>query len=173
MSGLPVVPLILALVALQRLGELVVARRNTRQLLAEGAFEAGAGHYFLFVLLHGGWLLSMLLLLPWHTAIDWRFFVPYLVLQPLRAWVVQSLSGRWTTRIIILPGAPLVRRGPYRWLDHPNYLIVALEIPLLPLSFGSWPLALIFGALNLMLLAWRLHVEKAALVDGVRAAPPA
>ncbi|WP_088559546.1 isoprenylcysteine carboxyl methyltransferase family protein [Arboricoccus pini] len=157
------VPVILALVALQRLLELVLARRNTARLMASGGVEVGAGHYPLFVILHGGWLLAMLAFIPWSAPIDWRFFLVYLLLQPLRVWVVASLGGRWTTRIIVLPGQRLVRQGPYRWLRHPNYLIVALELPLLPLSFGSLRLALIFGALNLMLLAWRCRVEDRAL----------
>jgi methyltransferase len=158
-----IVPLFLGLVALQRLWEVAIARRNTAKLLTRGAVEVGARHYPLIVLLHTCWLLAMLAFIPWSTVPDWRFFVPYLALQPLRLWVIRSLGPRWTTRIIAVPGEGLVRRGPYRWLRHPNYLIVALEIPLLPLSFGSVRLAILFGLLNVALLSWRIHVEERAL----------
>lgn len=156
---------VLALVALQRLGELALARRNTRRLLARGAVEAGAGHYPILVGLHAAWLVSMALLVPAGAPADAWLLAFFLVLQAGRFWVIASLGVYWTTRIVTLPGEPLVGRGPYRFMRHPNYLVVALEMPILPLVFGAWRIALVFGALNLALLAVRIRVENAALED--------
>lgn len=160
MSGLY---LVVALVALQRLGELLWARRNERRLRAEGAIEAGAGHYPLFVLLHGGWLAAILLLVPPDTAPNPGLLAAYLVVQGLRLWTMLSLGRFWTTRILTLPGSPLVRRGPYRWLRHPNYVVVSAEMALLPLVFGAVWIAALFSLANLALLAIRIGAENAAL----------
>lgn len=160
MSALGVV---LALVVAQRLGELAYAARNTRALRARGAAEHGAAHYPLLVALHAAWLLSLLLFVPWHTPPRWPWLGLFVLLQALRLWVVASLGPRWTTRIIVPPDAAPVRRGPYRWLRHPNYAVVAAEIATLPLAFGAWRIALIFTVLNTALLTWRIHVEKEAL----------
>ncbi len=151
------------LVALQRLAEVGYARRNARRLLAAGGVEHGAGHYPLFVALHGAWLVALFVLVPAQAPADWALLGLYGVLQLGRLWVIASLGGRWTTRVIVVPGAPLVTRGPYRFLRHPNYLIVALEIPVLPLAFGAWHIALAFGFANLALLAQRIRVEERAL----------
>jgi methyltransferase len=150
-------------VAAQRVGELVLARRNTERLLAQGGVEHGAAHYPLLVGLHGLWLASLLLYVPADAALSWKLFAVFLVLQGCRVWVIASLGRFWTTRIVTLPRAPLVRRGPYRWVRHPNYLIVALEIPVLPAAFGAWEIALVLGFLNLFMLRWRIRVEEAAL----------
>lgn len=151
------------LVALQRLAELAYARRNTARLLAAGAKEVGAAHYPLMVLLHLCWLLALLVFIPRESAPNWWWLGAFIALQAVRLWIVASLGGRWTTRIIILPGAPLVRRGPYRVLRHPNYLVVAAEIPVLPLAFGAWEVAAVFAVLNLALLAQRVRIEERAL----------
>ncbi len=156
--------LILLLVALARLSELALARSNTRRLLAEGATEAGRGHYPAIVGLHVAWLASFLLLLPADTPPRWPWLAFFLLLQPLRLWVIASLGRFWTTRVLTLPQAPLVRRGPYRWLRHPNYLIVELEMISLPLAFGAPGVALAFGLANALILAWRIHVEERALM---------
>ena len=153
----------LALVALQRLGELVYAARNTRRLLARGAVEIGREHYPLFILLHGGWLLALAVLVPDWQAPSWPLLALFLVLQAGRVWVVATLGPYWTTRIITLPTAPLVVSGPFRFVRHPNYLIVSAEIAVLPLAFGAWRIALVFSVLNALLLAWRIHVESGAL----------
>ena len=116
------------LVALQRLAELLIAQRNTRRLLAQGGREVGADHYPLLVGLHTAWLAALPVLLPADAPANWWLLGLYLTLQPLRLWVIASLGPYWTTRIITLPDAPLVKRGPYRFLRHPNYLVVALEI---------------------------------------------
>ncbi|MGF1594575.1 MAG: isoprenylcysteine carboxyl methyltransferase family protein [Kiloniellaceae bacterium] len=155
--------IVLALVAAQRLAELAYARRNTRRLLAEGAVESGAGHYPILVGLHVLWLLSLAVLVPADRAPDWTLLALFLVLQGLRVWVLASLGRFWTTRIVTLPGAPLVRRGPYRWLRHPNYLVVAAEIAVLPLAFGAWEIAAVFSLANAAVLAWRIRCEESAL----------
>ena len=155
--------LVLALVALQRVAELVIAHRNTRALLARGAREEGRGQYPVIVALHLLWLVALLVFVPAGAPPDWYWLGLFVTLQALRAWVIGSLGPFWTTRIITLPGAPLVRRGPYRFLRHPNYLVVALEIPLLPLAFGAWGVALAFGLANLALLSWRIALEDRTL----------
>ncbi len=151
------------LVALQRLAELGYARRNARRLLAAGGVEHGAGHYPLFVALHGAWLAALFVLVPAEAPANWGLLGLYGLLQLGRLWVIASLGRRWTTRVIVVPGAPLVTRGPYRFLRHPNYLVVALEIPVLPLAFGAWHIALAFGLANLALLAQRIRIEERAL----------
>jgi methyltransferase len=154
--------IILALVTLQRGGELVLARRNTDRLLARGAVEAGAEHYPIMVGLHGAWLIG-LWWFAWDRPADLLWFGLYLVLQGLRVWTIVSLGDRWTTRIISLPGAPLVRRGPYRFLPHPNYAVVAAEIAVLPLVFHMWIYAAVFTGLNASLLWIRIRIEDQAL----------
>lgn len=153
--------LVVLLVAAQRLAELVLARRNTARLLAEGAVEHGAGHYPLIVALHAAWLLALLLRAPGPVAPVW--LAAFLLLQAGRVWVLASLGRYWTTRIITVPEAPLVRRGPYRWLRHPNYLVVALEIPALALALGLPWEAAGFGLANAAVLAWRIRIEEQAL----------
>ncbi|MEM8588188.1 MAG: isoprenylcysteine carboxylmethyltransferase family protein [Pseudomonadota bacterium] len=162
---MPVFPILLLLVALQRVAELIYARRNEGRLRQRGGVEVGAAHYPLFILLHGSWLIVLALAVPWDAPVSWPLIAAFLVLQAGRVWVIASLGPYWTTRIITVPGAPLVRSGPYRWLKHPNYLVVALEIPLLPLVAGQVWLAVGFGLANLALLAWRIRVENGALAD--------
>jgi len=152
-----------AAVACVRLGELWLAHRNTRALLAAGAVERGSGHYPLIVAVHATWLAAIALTVPESAEISWPLIAVFVGLQALRVWVLASLGKFWTTRIITLPGAPLVRRGPYRFIRHPNYLLVAAEIAVLPLAFGAWQVALIFSALNAAVLAWRIRLENEAL----------
>ncbi len=154
---------VVVLVALQRVAELLVANRNTKRLLAHGAREAGRGQYPIIVALHVLWLAALVVFVPADTAPDWYWLGLFIALQALRVWVIMSLGRFWTTRIITLPDAPLVRRGPYRIFRHPNYLVVALEIPVLPLAFGAWDLAAGFGLANLLLLVWRIALEDRAL----------
>lgn len=155
--------IVLTLVVLQRLGELTYAARNTRALIARGAVEYGAGHYPLIVALHAAWLASLGVFVPWRTQPNWYWLGLFIALQAARLWIVASLGPRWTTRVIVPPGTPLVRRGPYRWVKHPNYCVVAVEIAVLPLAFGAWEIAVIFSAINAALLSWRIHVEAGAL----------
>lgn len=153
---------ILALVTLQRLGELVLARRNTRHLIANGAHEASPGHYPLIVAVHTSWLIALWVLAP-GRAILWPLIAVFLLLQLGRLWVLASLGRRWTTRIIVTPGAPLVAGGPFRFVRHPNYVVVVLEIAVLPLAFGLWEAALIFSLLNAAVLVIRVRAEEKAL----------
>lgn len=155
--------IVLALVAAQRLAELAYARYNTRRLLASGAYETGAGHYPLLVGLHALWLAALAVFVPADTAPLWSLLAVFVVLQGLRVWVLLTLGRYWTTRIITLPGAPLVRRGPYRLFRHPNYLVVAGEILVLPLAFGAWEIAVIFSLANAAVLALRIRCEERVL----------
>jgi methyltransferase len=155
--------IILALVVAQRLVEIVYAERNTRALLARGAVEIGRAHYPLIVLLHAAWLTAIVLLLPADAAIHYFPLSVFVALQLARVWVLVALGPYWTTRIITLEGAPLVRTGPYRFVRHPNYLVVAGEIAMLPLAFGEWTVAIVFSILNAAVLAWRIRQEDAAL----------
>jgi methyltransferase len=153
---------ILALVTLQRVGELWLSNRNTRRLLAQGAREYGQSHYPLIVAVHALWLVALWWLAPGrHVFAFW--LVLYVLLQVARIWVLATLGQRWTTRIIVLPGAPLVRRGPYRLVNHPNYVVVMGEIAVLPLVFGLWQIAVIFTALNAAVLSVRIREENRAL----------
>lgn len=155
--------LILALVACQRLAELALARRNTRRLLARGGVEVGAGHYPLMVALHTAWLLAMAVTIAPSAALDVPLLTLFCLLQVARLWVLASLGPYWTTRIVTLADAPLVRTGPYRFLRHPNYAVVVAEVAVLPLVFGAWEIAVPFSALNLVLLRHRVHIEETAL----------
>lgn len=153
---------LLALVTLQRLAELVYGRANERRLRRLGAVEIGAAHYPLIVLLHVAWLVA-LWLVGWRQPLVWPWVVVFALLQLGRAWVLATLGRRWTTRVLVVSGESLVRRGPYRFVSHPNYVVVALEIFVLPLALRSPMLALVFGLLNLAMLAWRIRVEGRAL----------
>lgn len=159
--------ILLGLVTLQRLGELALARRNTRRLLARGAVETGASHYPLIVGLHAAWLAGL-----WWLArvepVRPGWLAVYLGLQGFRVWILASLGERWTTRVITVPGEALVRRGPYRFVRHPNYLLVAAEIAVLPLVFGLPLFAAVFSALNAAVLWVRIRAEDAALGRAAR-----
>lgn len=156
---------ILSLVTLQRLGELVLARRNTERLLARGAREAAPGHYPLIVALHAAWLVGLWYLAVWRAPVDVSlgWLTAFVILQGLRVWVIATLGPRWTTRIIVLPGAPLVKEGPFRFVSHPNYCIVAAEILVLPLCFGLVWYGIAFSGLNALVLWIRIRAEEAAL----------
>ena len=154
--------IILALVTLERLAELVFARANTRRLLASGGQEVGAGHYPAIVLLHAAWLATLWYLAPGRP-VHFAWLALFVLIELGRAWTLATLGRRWTTRIVVVPGETLVRRGPYRFVDHPNYIVVAGEIAVLPLVFGLWPIALAFSVLNAVLLGIRIQAENAAL----------
>jgi methyltransferase len=153
----------LAVVAWQRAGELALAARNTRRLRALGAVEIDRRGYPGLVGLHAGWLLSLVACVPADRVPYWPLLGLFAALQLARLWVIATLGRRWTTRIIVLPGAPLIRAGPYRWLRHPNYAVVAAEIAVLPLAFGAIRLALLFSVADAALLARRIRIEDRAL----------
>ena len=154
---------ILVLVVLQRIGELWYASKNTRALKARRAIEYGRGHYPFIVLLHASWLMAVAIGIRDDPAVRALPLVLFVLLQAVRVWVVATLGPYWTTRVITIPDAPLVHRGPYRFVRHPNYLLVIGEIALLPLAFGQVSNALIFSVLNGAAVAWRIHIEDAAL----------
>ena len=153
---------ILSIVTLQRAGELVISSYNTQKLLSRGAVEVAPRHYPLIVAVHAAWLMSL-----WVFGHDQPVGMValsfYLGLQGLRFWVMRTLGSRWTTRIIIVPGQPLVSAGPYRLLRHPNYAVVAGEIAVLPLVLGLPLLAAVFTVLNAAVLAIRIRAEDRAL----------
>ncbi len=153
---------LLTFVTAQRLSELAIARRNTMALFAKGAREIAPEHYPYMVALHTGWLAGLWMLAAGQP-IQPVWFGLFMLLQVLRLWVLFTLGERWTTRIIILPGAPLVKNGPYRLLKHPNYMIVIGEIAALPLAFGMPLYALVFSLLNAVILTIRIRAENAAL----------
>jgi methyltransferase len=150
-------------VAVLRLAELVYARRNTKRLLGRGGQEHGAGHYPLFIGLHAAWLGVIFATVPSDASPFLPLVGVFAVLLAARFWTIASLGPYWTTRVIALPAEPLVKTGPYRFCRHPNYLIVAGEIAVLPLIFGAWRIALLFSLLNAALLWRRVRVEEAAL----------
>jgi len=153
---------LLAFVTLQRLAELALSQHNTKRLLARGAYEVARGHYPFIVTLHALWLAVLWLFGP-GPPIEIIPMILFLLLQLGRIWVISTLGDRWTTRIIVLPGAPLVKSGPYRWLNHPNYLIVIGEFAVLPLVFDLPVIAIVFSVLNGLLLWVRIRDENEAL----------
>jgi len=156
--------IILALVTLQRAAELIISSHNTRKLIARGALEVGPRHYPLIVAVHTAWL-TALWMFGRDQPVSGDFLLLYLALQGLRFWVMWTLGSRWTTRIIVLPGHPLVSTGPYRFLSHPNYAVVIGEIAVLPLVFGLGWLAAIFTVLNGAVLTMRIRAENSALAS--------
>ena len=155
---------ILALVTLQRVAELPWAHANTRRLLAAGGHEVAPGHYPLIVLVHASWLIALWLLAPGRP-VNLLLLTGFVLVEAGRVWVLVTLGRRWTTRIIVVPGETLVARGPFRFFRHPNYLVVALEIALLPLVFGLWEVALVFTRLNAAGLWVRIRAENRALAE--------
>jgi methyltransferase len=164
MSGVASAWALLAAVVIQRLTELPIAARNTAALKSQGAVELGRSHYPAMVAVHTAWLIA---LAAWVAVtkpplvLFWTYI--YGALFIVRIWVMTSLGRFWTTRIITLPSAPLVRRGPYRFMRHPNYAVVAAEIAVLPLAFRAWALAVVFSIANAVMLSIRLRVEGEAL----------
>ncbi|WP_328804558.1 isoprenylcysteine carboxyl methyltransferase family protein [Sphingobium psychrophilum] len=155
---------IMVFVTLQRLSELIIARRNTARLLAAGAHEVGASHYPVMVAMHTAWLAAL-----WFTVGDRPVSMPLLllfaILQLMRIWVLATLGSRWTTRIIVTQDAALVNKGPFRFLRHPNYAVVTAEIAVLPLTFGLIWIAALFTLLNAAMLYVRIGAENRALYD--------
>jgi methyltransferase len=151
----------IAFLLMQRGAELILARRNTRRLLARGAIEHGAGHYPLIVALHAAWL-AAICVLGWQNPVSPGWLAAFALLQVCRVWVLASLGPRWTTRIIVLD-EPLVMRGPYRWMAHPNYAVVVAEIIVAPIVLGLWPVAVVFTILNAIALRIRITAEARAL----------
>jgi methyltransferase len=159
---------LLGLIALERLGELFISRRNSRAARAAGAIEAGRGHYPVMVAFHTLFLLSCaaeVLLVPrsFPGLFGWAALAVAATAQALRYWAVASLGVRWNTRVLVWPDVPPVTSGPYRFLRHPNYLAVGLEMAAVPLVYGAWVTALVFSLGNLLLLRVRIRSEESAL----------
>ena len=157
--------LIVGFLVVQRLAELIIARRNHRELAARGGIEVGRRHYPALVALHAGWLLALLATIDPRTPLSVALLAVFVLLECGRVWVIVTLGPLWTTRVIVVPGARRIRTGPYRYVNHPNYLIVCAEIAIVPLMFGAWPLALIASVLNLLVLRTRIRVENKALEE--------
>lgn len=154
---------IIGLVALQRLLELVYANYNTRALMARGAVETGRTHYPLLIAVHVAWFIAIVVFLGNPPIINWYLIALMLLLQLGRLWVMVSLGQYWTTRIITLPDVALVKRGPYRFISHPNYTVVVAEIACLPAAFGEWKTMIVFSILNAAVLILRIRQEELAL----------
>jgi methyltransferase len=164
--------LLVGLVALERLAELVVSRRNLAWSLARRGSEHGKGHYPIMVVLHTALLVGAVVEVavaerPFLPALGWPMLALVIASQALRWWCIRTLGPRWNTRIVVVPGLPLVHRGPYRVLSHPNYVAVVLEGAALPLVHTAWVTALVFTVLNLPLLAVRIRAEEAAMAAAV------
>src|SRR3954447_4773471 len=168
--------ILLAAVALERLAELVVARRNAAWSRAGGGREYGAGHYPVMVVLHTGLLVGALLEAgladrPFLPLLGWPMLALVLAAQGLRWWCIATLGHQWNTRIIVVPGLPRISSGPYRFLPHPNYLAVAVEGAALPLVHSAWVTAVFFTIANAILLRARIATEDAALRELAVARP--
>ena len=157
--------IVIGFLVVQRAAELVVARRNHRTLLASGAIEVGQRHYPAIVALHTGWLLAILLTVDSESSMSIPLLGIFVLLECGRVWVIVTLGSRWTTRIMVVPGARRIQSGPYRYVNHPNYWIVCGEMAVVPLMFGDWLLALIASVLNLLVLRTRVRVENKALAE--------
>ncbi|MFD1032199.1 isoprenylcysteine carboxyl methyltransferase family protein [Metaplanococcus flavidus] len=160
--------LLFLFVILQRLAEMAYAKRNEKLMRKAGAVESGAGHYKWIVLLHIMFFVALLAEVLYFdiggSSVWWIFLVIFVVAQILRVWALASLGRFWNTKILVLPGADKVEKGPYRWLPHPNYMVVALEIASLPMIFGAWRTALVFTVANALLLLFvRIPAEENAL----------
>ncbi|WJY27839.1 MULTISPECIES: isoprenylcysteine carboxyl methyltransferase family protein [Sporosarcina] len=157
------------IVVCQRLAELAVAKSNEKRMKAQGAYEVGARHYPAIVLLHTAFFVSLLLEVlirkPPLSPVWGLLLAVFLLTQVLRIWCLASLGKYWNTKIIILPGADVVMRGPYRFIRHPNYVIVATEILVLPLIFGAWITAILFTLLNIWMMSVRIPEEERALKE--------
>ncbi len=153
--------LFLGFIIVQRLSELVIAKRNTARLLAKGAYEVGASHYPVMVMMHSAWI-ACLVILGYAQPVAFGWLAVFAILQVFRLWILGSLGSRWTTRIIILE-EPLVVRGPFKYVSHPNYMLVVAEIIVAPMVLGLVWVAVVFTVLNAAMLWVRIGVEHKAL----------
>jgi methyltransferase len=160
---------VVVLVAVERLVELVISKRNLAWAMARGGVETGRRHFPVMVALHTGLLVACLVevvaldrpFVPW---LGWTMLVVLLLTEATRAWVIATLGRQWNTRVVVVPGMRRVTRGPYRFLRHPNYVIVAAEGVALPMIHTAWVTALVFTVLNAaLLLLWRIPAEERAL----------
>lgn len=168
MSSEALYTVLILLVGLERLAEMVVSKRNAAWAFERGGVESGRGHFPVMVVLHTAFLLACLAEVhladrPFEPALGWPMLAVVVACQGVRWWCIETLGHQWNTRVIVVPGLPLVRSGPYRFLPHPNYLVVVVEIAALPLVHGAWVTALVFSLANAALLTTRIRVERRAL----------
>lgn len=173
MSSLTLFTALVALVGLERLAELVVSRRNAEWSKQRGGVETGQRHYLVMVVLHTGLLVGALVEVwvrrpEFVPLLGWLMLAAVLASQALRWWCIATLGPRWNTRVIVVPGLPLVSRGPYRWISHPNYVAVVIEGFALPLVHSAWITALVFTVLNAALLTVRIRIENHALASAAQ-----
>lgn len=166
---------LLAALTAERIGEMLRSARNRRFALERGGMEAGAGHYPVMVAFHALFIIScaaevLIFKRPFPGAVGWLAVAGALIAQGLRGWAIATLGKRWTTRIVVMPREPVVTAGPYRFLRHPNYLAVAIEIACVPMIHGCWLTAIVFSVGNAALLRVRIRAEERALGPDYRAA---
>jgi methyltransferase len=156
-------------IVLQRLVELTIAKRNEKWIKSRGAIEFGQAHYPIIVLMHGGFLIAFILevtIFNRQLSPFWQIFLfIFIIAQAVRIWVLASLGRFWNTKIIVLPEAGPVKKGPYRFLKHPNYIVVSIEILIIPLLFNAYSTAILFTLLNIAILAIRIPAEERALAQ--------
>jgi len=155
--------LALAVVAAQRIVTVVYSARNTKRMLAAGGIEVGKAQFPVIAVAQFAWLASMAFLIPSRTTPNWWVLGAAAIVELFHCWAIASLGRYWSTRVVLVPGARLVRSGPYGFMRHPNYVAVLAEIVLLPLAFGRWDIALVFGALYAALMLWRVRDEDRLL----------
>ena len=168
MSSVDLYLTFIGLLVVERLGELALSARNARRVMARGGKELGQRHFRVMTVLHTAFLVScvaevLLLPRPFPGALGWTAFGVALLAQAIRYWAIFTLGDRWNTRIIFLPGAEPVTSGPYRYMRHPNYLAVILELAAVPLIHGAYLTAIVFTLLNAVMLLVRIRAEEAAL----------
>lgn len=158
---------IVGFVIIQRIVELFVARNNEKWIRSQGGYEVGAKHYPFMVAMHVGFFISLIIeFLVFDRSLPafWiPLFVIFAMLQMMRVWVISSLGRYWNTKILVLPGAHVVKKGPFHFIRHPNYVVVTLEIIVIPLMLGAYFTALVFTVLNFIILSVRIPIEEAAL----------
>ena len=161
--------IILIIVILQRLTEIFIAKRNEKWMLSQGAYEVGASHYPYMVTMHFSFFLFLIVEVVTNNSdispLFPLFFLLFIAVQALRIWCIRSLGTFWNTKILILPDAQVVRKGPYTFMRHPNYAVVCLEILLLPIMFQAYFTAFCFTLLNVTMLSVRIPIEEKALRD--------
>ena len=172
MTSAALFTVLVALVGLERVAELVVSHRNAGWSISRGGVESGRRHYPVMVALHVGLLGGALVEVWWARPefvplLGWTALALVLASQSLRWWCIATLGRQWNTRVIVVPGLPLVRRGPYRWLSHPNYVAVVVEGAALPLVHSAWVTAVVFTVANAAVLTVRIRTENAALQAAV------
>ncbi|XUX06066.1 isoprenylcysteine carboxyl methyltransferase family protein [Sporosarcina sp. UB5] len=159
--------IVLTIIILQRIVELIIAKRNEKWMKSEGAFEAGASHYPYMVAMHVCFFIALItevLFFNRQLSAVWTIWLAiFLAAQIMRIWCLTSLGKYWNTKIIVLPNAKVVRKGPYKWLRHPNYMIVATELLVLPLLFNAFITAVVFSLLNVWMMSVRIPAEEEAL----------